>query len=196
MSIPKVKAAAYAIGQRIKGNHLLKNPKGTPATTVTTMMHTSGIDFITLDKSATYVVTTKDFSKKKPSVISKYLFVDNFSQYNKTTKNLDYSPKAVNYAKYKDKKLLFELSKGVPDYNKLDKRDLSHMEKTFRRKETYTDFTGAFIGHIATKSVMVKKTFRELALDKYFAQRKKDEIKSVPFKRNFFKTLWQNLTQK
>ena len=34
ITFPKIKAASYAIGKRLQGYHLLKNPNGTPQTEV------------------------------------------------------------------------------------------------------------------------------------------------------------------
>ena len=56
MQIQKIKATVYAISERLQGNQLLRNPKGVPVTTVSTMRFVERIDPTTLDKSSSIII--------------------------------------------------------------------------------------------------------------------------------------------
>ena len=187
MNIKKIKVAAFAITERLKGKQLLKNPKGVPGTTVSVLMHTEGLDPFTLDKSSTFVITTKDFSQRNPITSNKFLFINEYANYNKTTQKIEYK-KHIDYGSFYAEKLVSAGEKGRPDFEKLDKRDLSYTKKIVSKKtETLPDFTFAFLGIVMPKKITTKYSLADIQIDKFY------KTKKIPLKQNFFKTLWENL---
>ena len=78
MSIQKLKIAAYCIAKRVQGYQLLKNPKGTPATTVKVLKYSDSINPNTLDISKSYETISKDFSKYNAPETTKNLDIEKY----------------------------------------------------------------------------------------------------------------------
>ena len=189
MNIQKIKVAAFAITERLKGNHLLKNPKGVPVTTVSVLMHSEGLNPFTLDKSSTFVTITKDFSQGKSKTLKKFLFVDEYANYNKATQKVEYQ-KHIDYSAFDSEGLIVAGEKGRPDFEILEKRDLSYTKKIVSQKtETLPDFTFAYLGIAMPKRVTIKRTLADVQINKFYKTKK-----TIP-RQNFFKTLWENLKQ-
>lgn len=84
-------------------------------------MHSKGLDPFTLDKSSTFVTTTKDFSQGKPKTSKKFLFVDEYANYNKATQKVEYQ-KHIDYSAFNSEELIAAGEKGRPDFEILEKK--------------------------------------------------------------------------
>lgn len=190
MQIQKIKATAFAISERIKGRQLLRNPKGVPATTVSTMHFVERIDPTTLDKSSSLIIKTRDFLKQKAETV-KSLYIDNYAIYHvpkKGKKWLEYSPNHTTYFKTENGITVASAERGCPNYEELDNRDFTLLEKVASRIKAET-FGSIFQ---SSSEYTVERTFRDYHLDKYY---EKNYSKKKP-QYNFFKTLWHNLNNK
>lgn len=197
MQIQKLQVALYSIGQHLQGNQLLKNPKGTPWTTVKTIEHLEYMSSRTLDISGQYITRIKDFSKKKPLEIIRFLFYNKYAQFNETTKEIDRT-KHLNYlqtSNTSDPKLFKDGSKGNIPYEKLEKRNLEPIgRKIAHIKEEYLDFSMAFLGVFAVKETTTEKTYGEYIEEKYYKEKRQKAENEYP-KQGFWKTLLHNLNQ-
>ena len=192
MQIQKIKATAYAISKRIKGEQLLRNPNGVPATTVSTMRFVERIDPVTLDKSSSIIIKTRDFLKQKAETI-KSLYIDNYAIYHvpkKGKKWLEYSPNHTTYFKTENGITVASAERGCPNYEELDKRDFKLLEKVASRIKAESPLFGSPFQ--SSSEYTIERTFRDVQLDKYY---EKNYCKKKP-QYNFFKTLWQNLNNK
>jgi len=72
MKIQQIKAGLYAVGKRMQGYELLKNPKGVPSTTVSVIRRTSRSSTpFSFDFKERLTVITKDFANENNQKIVK-----------------------------------------------------------------------------------------------------------------------------
>jgi len=196
MIIKKLNIAAYSIKKRIQGYHLLKNPKGTPYTTVKLMKYSENINPKTLDIKNSYEKVTKQFLPLNKSETTEYLDISKFAFYNKKTNRLD-TPKQAIYEKYSSNyKFLTEAygEKGYIETEILNKRDLSPLDYIVSLRLTGAKPSPLTYFGFTPKSIFQEKTLAQTVLENY-NKAKLDEKKQFK-KSNFWKTLWQNLNQK
>lgn len=197
MKVQKLKAAIYSIGQGLRGRQLLKNPKGTPATTVRTIEHFSFIESGSLDIVNYYTEYTKDFANPKSPLTKKYLTRTDFAFFDKNKKELK-RQKQLELFQYTDPSSegkYIDKSKGVVPYEVLESRDKEPLnEKVAKVKEEYIDLSMAFLGGFRIKEAVFDKTRAEIAVDKYYEQQQKKANKQFE-KDGFWTTLFKNLQQ-
>ncbi len=197
MKIQKLKAAIYSIGQGLRGRQLLKNPKGTPATTVRTIEHFSFIESGSLDIVNYYTEYTKDFANPKSPLTKKYLTRTDFAFFDKNKKELKRQKQLelFQYTAPSSEGKYIDKSKGVVPYEVLESRDKEPLnEKVAKVKEEYIDLSMAFLGGFRIKEAVFDKTRAEIAVDKYYEQQQKKANKQFE-KDGFWTTLFKNLQQ-
>ncbi len=194
MITKKINTALYSIGKRLQGYHLLKNPKGTPYTTVKLIKYSENINPKTLDINKSYEKITKQVSGFENSETKEFLEVTNFVFYNNKTNKID-NKKQLIYEKYDGNKFYVPktyLEKGYVPTHKLDKRDLSSLDNIVELKlSSARPSLLTYLG-FAPKSVITEKTLAQTVLEKYNKTKLDDKLNSAQ-KQNFWKTLWQNL---
>ena len=87
MDVKKIQVCAYAIGKRIQGYHLLKNPKGTSPYQVNMIKSWEGISY-ELDTFSIYDRVSKDFSADKSKTIKQHLHSEKNMFWNKDGKEI------------------------------------------------------------------------------------------------------------
>ncbi len=196
MIIKKLNIAAYSIQKRIQGYHLLKNPKGTPFTTVRLMKYSESISPKTLDIKNSYEKITKQFSTFDRNETTEYLDISKYAFYNKKTNRLDTSKQAI-YEKYSsDYRFSPEAygEKGYIETEILSKRDLSAFDNIVSLSLTGKKPSPLVYLGFTPKSTICEKTLAQTVLEDY-NKAKLDKKQQFP-KSNFWKTLWHNLNPK
>lgn len=197
MKVQKLKAAIYSIGQGLRGRQLLKNPKGTPATTVRTIEHFSFIEHDSLDIVNHYIEYTKDFANPKSPLTTKYLTRTDYAFFNKDKKELK-RQKCLDFFQHTDPSSEGKYKngvKGIVPYEVLQSRDKESLnEKVAKVKKEYIDLSMAFLGGFRVKEAVFDKTRAEIAVDKYYKVQHKKAQKAFK-KDGFWTTLLKNLKQ-
>ena len=120
MSIQKLKIATYCMMKKAQGYKLLKNPKGTPATTVKVLKYSDSINPKTLDISKSYETITKDFSKYNSPETTTNLDIEKYAFFNKKI-----APKYTRYSKAIERKnkrnILYKFASVYTYYNQKNK---------------------------------------------------------------------------
>ena len=197
MKVHKLKVAIYSICQRLQGRQLLKNPKGTPATTVRTISHFSFINSKNLDIINCYTEYTKDFAKPSSPITTKYLNRIDWAFFNKEKKEFR-RQKQIDFFQITNPYsagICKEGIKGVVQKEELQKRDTDSLkEKVAKIKEEYVDFSMAFLGYAAIKEAIFEKSRAEIAIEQY--KKKRHKMAQKEFKKaGFWATLSSNLKQ-
>ena len=197
MKVQTLKATLYAIGQGLRGRQLLKNPKGTPATTVRSIEKISYIDNTSLDVVNFYMEYTKDFAKPQSPTFIRQLERTDLAFFNKEKKEFK-REKQAHFYKYTEPSTDIKpvwAEKNPVSYEELEKRDFSALkEKVAKVKEEYVDFSMAFLGFAQVKEAVFDKTRAEIAVEQY--HKKQEKMAQKEFKRDgFWATLIKNLKQ-
>ena len=188
MSIQKLKIATYCMMKKAQGYKLLKNPKGTPATTVKVLKYSDSINPKTLDISKSYETITKDFSKYNSPETTTNLDIEKYAFFNKKTKGFNIK-KQVDYAKYRSDYHYSPISvatKGLVPTNELKNRDLKDLN-TVVACRGFRNSRGRYIIQESTRADLVLKAYNDM--------KSSNEEKNAKNSLGFFKTLWANLKQ-
>ena len=162
----------YTLSKRLKGFKLLRNPKGTPKTTVSMVKVETSINEYN-DLTQTITRTTKDFSLPCKPEETDNLYTTRYSMDGRTLSN----KKFILYVP-ENKKYAFTARKS--DYYQLGERKLPEHNEEFRR---------------ASLNILLKeesKSFYKSNAEKFSEYTPPDDgvAKTRP---NFFKILWKNL---
>ena len=191
MNTQKIKAFAYSVYLNAAGYRVLRNPKGTPATTVRAIRHHQRINPETLDTFESYKRVTKDFSQQKPKKTEEYFFRDSFAFYNKDTKKVDYKTQ-VQYSRFSSDKKDVHANKNYIDNEILDKRSFKEIKKKrYTKREQVVDMSKAFLGYVSSGTVTIRKSLAEVETDKYY-----DKLSKKHQEENncsFISTIFHNL---
>lgn len=197
MIIKKLDTAVYSIGKRLQGYHLLRNPEGTPFTTVRFIKYSENINPKTLDVEQFYEKITRQTSGFEDKETTEFLEVTNYAFYNDKTNTIDNKKQKI-YERYNSKKFFtpeIYLEKGYIPAHKLDKRDVSPLNNVIRiQLQSNRNSPLRYLG-FTPKSIVTKKTLAQTVLENY-NKHKLDKELTTPPKQNFWKTLWHNLNSK
>ena len=189
MSIQKLKIAAYCIAKRVQGYQLLKNPKGTPATTVKVLKYSDSINPDTLDISKSYETISKDFSKYNTPETTKNLDIEKYAFLNSKTKGFKIK-KQVDYAKYRSDYHYAPVeiaTKGLVPRQKLATRNFDDLKQVVVCS-AIRDSKGKYVEHESTRA--------DVVLRAYNRYKTANEERIAQNRPNFWSTLWENLNQK
>ena len=190
MDVKKIQVCAYAIGKRIQGYHLLKNPKGTSPYQVNMIKSWEGISY-ELDTFSIYDRVSKDFSADKSKTIKQHLHSEKNMFWNKDGKEIK---KSRLYSKSEtDKPFVFKKLE-IP-YEELENRDLSYINKErFRGYRDDVDFSMSHLGYCNLQRVPNYTSIREEEISNFFnKQHKKADSRKTT---SFWSVLIKNLTNK
>ena len=188
MSIQKLKIAAYCISKRVQGYQLLKNPKGTPNTTVKVLKYSESINPKTLDISQSYETISKDFSKFNKLETTQNLDIEKYAFFNPKTPGFKIK-KQVDYAKHQSDYHYAPVSiatKGLVSAGELNRRNLKALNDIVSCRG-YRNKRGRYVVEQSTRADIVVNTYNR--------RKMVNEDLSSKNKRGFWKTLFENLKQ-
>lgn len=195
-AIQKIKATVYAIGKRMQGYHLLKNPKGTPQTEVNMLKTKTAISHH-YDDMFEYEKITKNFSENNAKETRKSLY---------STHYFDVDKKEMMKPKKKEISLIVEGTDEKTTYAL--REDLSSKVAESRKTPEFSYNRSSFLIHDSEYDKITQQKMREDNQRKYYKQKYtlSQKILSLGMHKkmtypqenrpNFFKVLYENLTSK
>ena len=194
--IQKVQASLYAIGKRLQGYHLLRNPKGTPQTEVNMVKEWYGIsehwdDIFHITRIKKTFSSEGNHKEKRFLMSNHYIDTDSMFMTKPRRKDMNYSIKKDN------------------EYLVLKEREDIPFEKAEKRKVPKLSFERTAFGIHDSEYDMMCKIKRDAEMSRGYYKKgysffskivslgmHKRMIYPQENRPNFFKVLYHNLTNK
>ena len=192
--IQKVQASLYAVGKRLQGYHLLRNPKGTPQTEVNMVKEWYGIsehwdDIFHITRIKKTFSSEGNHKEKRFLMSNHYIDTDSMFMTKPRKKDMNYSVKKDN------------------EYLVLKEREDIPFEKAEKRKVPKLSFERTAFGIHDSEYDMMCKIKRDAEMNRGYYKKgyslfskivslgmHKRMIYPQEKRPNFFKVLYQNLT--
>ncbi|MDE6477996.1 MAG: hypothetical protein K2L94_01980 [Alphaproteobacteria bacterium] len=187
MAVNKFKIIAYVLCRRMQGYQLLRNPAGTPGTSVKMIKARHWISPFTLDVYSTHDTVSVDFSDSNNHEKNEYLVCIRYAFWDESASKINYQ-KEMRYYKMRPAPVITR-HKNIMDSDILGARNLAYINQVVGKTTGFKPVLFGFLllGHRAYD--------RDITRGENMVNQFRDAHAHRRHPRGFLKTLYHNLSR-